>query len=82
MKNKRIERLFYSLADLAAEHGMEFSLELRDYECQSKVFNGALGNSASRDNGLMLRAWWPESSDQSGDAAEMDDEEETEAGDG
>ena len=59
MKSKRIERLFYSLADLAACKGMEFSLELQDYESQSKVLNGAFGNSSSRGNDLILRAWWP-----------------------
>lgn len=82
MKSKRIERLFYALADLATDKGMEFTLDLRDYESQSKVLNGAFDNRSSRDNGLILRAWWPESSAQSGDAAEMVDEEETEAGDG
>lgn len=82
MKSKRIERLFYALADLAVGKGMEFSLELRDCESQSKVLNGAFGNSSTRDNGLTLRAWWPESSDQIGGAAEMVDEDEAEAGDG
>ncbi|MBO7666977.1 MAG: hypothetical protein J6T26_00795 [Firmicutes bacterium] len=82
MKPKRIERLFYSLAELAASHGMEFSLD--DYLSKSKAeaLNGFLTDNKSRTSSLTLRCWWPESSDQSGDAAEMVDEGETEAGDG
>ena len=84
MKPKHVQRLFYALADLAAEHGMEFSLELRDFDSESRAMNGFLTNSTTRDNGLILRAWWPESADQNGDAAEMVDgvEDEEDEADG
>ena len=84
MKSKHVERLFYALADLAAEHGMEFSLELRDFDSESRAMNGFLTNSTTRDNGLILRAWWPGSADQNGDAAEMVDgvEDEEDEADG
>lgn len=72
--------MFYSLADLAVNSGMEFSFEQRDYTNKSKALNGVLTDSSSQDSGLVLRAWWPEESDQNGDAADMvndrDDEEE------
>lgn len=71
MKLKRFQRLFYALANLAAGHGMEFSLELRDFDSESRAMNGFLTNSTTRDNGLILRAWWPEGADQNGGDTEM-----------
>lgn len=86
MKNKQAAHVFYALADLAVRSGMEFSFEQRNYASRSKALNGVLTESSSQDSGLVLRAWWPEESDQNGDATDMvndrgdeEDDDETDA---
>ena len=60
MKDKKIFRLFYALASLARDAGMEFSLSLEDEASASKTLNGALTDSCSKSKGLVLRCSWPE----------------------
>ena len=60
MKDKKISRLFYALAQLAGDAGMEFSLSLEDGESSSKALNGILSDSHSKSRDLVLRCWWPE----------------------
>ena len=59
MKDKNISRLFYALAQLAGDAGMEFSLSLEDGESSSKALNGILSDSHSKSKNLVLRCWWP-----------------------
>lgn len=72
MKSKHVERLFYSLADLAARSGMEFSLEQSASKSKGTAMNGFLTNSRARSAGLTLRCWWPQSA---AEAEEADEEE-------
>ena len=70
MKDKKIFRLFYALASLARDAGMEFSLSLEDEASASKTLNGVLSDSCSKSKDLVLRCYWPEP------AAAVDGEEE------
>lgn len=76
MKDKKISRLFYVIADMAAKAGMEFSLSLEDSESENKILNGAMGHSHSKSNGLTLRCWWPEPA--AAEDGETEDAEEAE----
>lgn len=60
MKPKHVQRLFYALADLAAEHGMEFSLEDSAAKSSAAALNGFLADNKSRASSLALRCWWPQ----------------------
>ena len=79
MKDKKISRLFYALAQLAGDGGMEFSLSLEDFESSGQTMNGFLTDNHSKSNNLVLRCWWPEpttSADgEAEDGGEDDDEE-------
>ena len=75
IKDKKISALFYSLAQLASDAGMEFSLSLTDDESENKTLNGVIAHSRSKINGLTLHCWWPEPA-----AAEDGETEESEAG--
>lgn len=71
MKAKKITKLFYAIAGLAARSGMEFSLEQADSRTSAKALNGSLTNNQSRSAGLTLRCWLPQPA---ADTAETDEE--------
>ena len=60
MKDKKISLLFYALAQLAGDTGMEFSLSLEDGESSNQTMNGFLTDYHSKSKNLVLRCWWPE----------------------
>ena len=71
MKPKRIERLFYALAELAVNHGMESSLGDSLAKSKAEALNGFLTDNKSRASSLTLRCWWPQPA---ADLAEADEE--------
>ena len=75
MKDKKIAQMFYALADLAQNAGMEFSLSLEDNATDIKVLNGALSNNQSTARCLTLRCWRPDPADAAAADEETDDGE-------
>lgn len=76
MDEERKMYLFYAIADLAVEHGMELSLELKQWESGTKTLNGFLGESSLTDQGLVLRAYHPDPAPAPEDESEADNAEE------
>ena len=76
MDEERKIQLFYAIADLAVEHGMELSLELKQWESVSQTLNGFLADNSSTDHGLVLRAYRPDSVPTPEDEGEADRAEE------
>ena len=76
MDEERKMQLFYAIADLAVEHGMELSLELKQWESGSKTLNGFLADSSSTDQGLVLRSYHPDPAPAPEDESEADNAEE------
>lgn len=57
-----IERIFYMIAYLAIENGLEISVEQKNTTYQSKTL-GTLATSDTVDNGIVLRVYRPEEDD-------------------
>ena len=76
MDEERKMYLFYAIAEMAAEHGMELTLELKDKQSSSSMFKGAAWDSSSTDHGLVLRAYHPDPAPAPEDEDQEDDQEE------
>lgn len=76
MDEERKMQLFYAIADLVVEHGMELSLELKQWESGSQTLNGFLTDNSSTDHGLVLRAYHPDPAPVPEDESEADNAEE------
>lgn len=76
MDEERKMYLFYGIAEMAAEHGMDITLELKQWESGSKTLNGFLADSSSTDQGLVLRAYHPDPAPAPEDESEADNAEE------
>lgn len=61
---KRTEKLFIYIATQAMERGWEVRLESKDYRIESNIVKGAIQESESRDNGVVLSIYQPTKGDE------------------
>lgn len=76
MDEERKMQLFYEIAEMAAEHGMDLSLELKQWESGSQTLSGFLTDNSTTDHGLVLRAYHPDPVPAPEDEDQEDDQEE------
>lgn len=75
MDEERKLLLFYAIAEMAAEHGMDLNLELKQWESGSQTLNGFLTDNSTTDHGLVLRAYHPDPAPAPEDEDQEDDQE-------